>query len=166
MDEHDLEERMAAQIAGGSEFIDDLVEGNILVVERPKARLPRPLHEPPGNVGSPSSRVRMTIVFTKNPKMFSSSGRFRFATGVPTQISFCALDIERNTLKTRQQRHERRSAHAATQLVETRCRFARKLKADLPATVAMHPGTPEIGRHLKIREIRELAAPVGELLLQ
>ena len=84
--EHHLEQRIAAEVALGLEFLDQLLEGHVLLRVGVEARS-RVRVSNSENVGLPERSPRMTSVLTKKPMRPSISVRLRPAIGLPTAMS-------------------------------------------------------------------------------
>ena len=85
-DKHHLEERITTQVAIGLEFLDQFLEGQVLVRIRAHGGFPHPASNS-RKLGLPDRSVRMTRVLTKKPINFSTSARLRPAIGEPTTTS-------------------------------------------------------------------------------
>ena len=75
-----------AEIALGSELVDEMLERHVLVRVGLECRV-RTRPSSSSNVGFPERSTRSGRVFTKKPTTPSSSGAVRFATGKPTTTS-------------------------------------------------------------------------------
>ena len=110
--EHDLEQRIAAQVAIGPELLHQLLEGQVLVGVGAQA-VSRTRVQQLAEAGSSDRSARSTSVLTKKPISLSISARLRPAIGVPTHHILLAGVAREQDIEGRQQRHEQRRALAA-----------------------------------------------------
>ena len=161
--QHDLEQRIAAHVAGGREFLDQLLERQVLMRVGAQRRFPHASEQLGEARVAGQIRAQHQRVDEESDQAFqlrvAASGNGR-AHG---NVVLTAVAIQQH-LEGGQQRHEQRCAFAPSQLFERLVSGAGRSKARRAPLMAGHRRARPVGGQFQRRQIGEFLFPVAELV--